>query len=174
MYSVTVGDRTATDAAWRYQDSPYEELRDLVRIDWGAMDAWFEEDEEVYTHPRSPYTRIDILASSREVRIELDGVTLAESRRPYLLFETGLRVRYYLPKTDVRMDLLEPSPKVTHCPYKGSAEHVSARLGGERHPEIAWSYRTPLPESEKIAGLVAFYDEKVDVYVDGVLQQRPS
>ncbi|GAA2132890.1 DUF427 domain-containing protein [Kitasatospora kazusensis] len=173
LFTVTTGDRTAVDAAWRFEDSPVEELRGLVRFDWDAMDAWFEEDEEVYTHPRSPYTRIDILPSSRTVRIELGGVVLAESGSPRLLFETGLPVRYYLPKTDVRLDLLEPSPLVTHCPYKGRAEHVSARVGGQAYPEIAWSYRTPLPESQKIAGLVAFYDDKVDVYVDGVRQERP-
>lgn len=173
MFSITVGERTAADAAWQYEDSPIEEIRGLVRFAWSAMDAWFEEDEEVFTHPRSPYTRIDILGSSRTVRVELDGVTLAESHSPRMLFETGLPVRYYLPKTDVRMDLLEPSPTVTHCPYKGSAEHLSAFVGGERQPEVAWSYRTPLPESQKITGLVAFYNEKVDIYVDGVLQERP-
>ncbi|WP_280716831.1 DUF427 domain-containing protein [Kitasatospora sp. MAP5-34] len=173
LFDVTVGDRTAVDAAWRFEESPVEELRGLVRLDWDAMDAWFEEDEEVYTHPRSPYTRIDILASSRTVRVELDGVVLAESHSPRLLFETGLPVRYYLPKTDVRLDLLDAGGRVTHCPYKGSAEHLSARVGGETRPEIAWSYRTPLPESQKITGLVAFYNEKVDLYVDGVLQDRP-
>ncbi len=173
FFTVTVGDRTAVDGAWRFEDSPLEELRDLVRFDWDAMDAWFEEDEEVYTHPRSPYTRVDILASSRTVRVELDGVVLAESHSPRLLFETGLPVRYYLPKTDVRLDLLEADGRVTHCPYKGSADALSARIGGETRPEIAWSYRTPLPESQRIAGLVAFYNEKVDLYVDGVLQARP-
>ena len=92
----------------RYPDSPVEKLRDLVRLDWEAMDAWFEEDEEVFVHPRSPYARTDVLASSRHVRIEVDGVTVAESARPTLLFETGLPTRYYLPKTHVRMDLLTP------------------------------------------------------------------
>jgi uncharacterized protein (DUF427 family) len=131
------------------------------------MDAWFEEDEEVFTHPRDPYTRVDILPSSRHVRIEVDGVTVAESTKPTLLFETGLPVRYYLPKTDVRMDLLAPTETSSHCPYKGQADYWSLLLGETTVQDVAWSYRTPLPESQKIAGLVCFYPEKVDLYVDG-------
>jgi uncharacterized protein (DUF427 family) len=150
-------------------DSPIEELRDLVRFEWDAMDAWFEEDEEVFTHPRDPHTRVDILPSSRQVRVEVDGVTVAESANSRMLFETGLPVRYYLPKTHVRMDLLTPTDTVSHCPYKGQAEYWS--MAG--HTDIAWSYPTPLPESERIAGLVGFYNEKLDIYVDGVLQERP-
>ena len=161
-------------AALRYEDSPIEELRDLVRLDWHSMDAWFEEDEEVFTHPRDPYTRVDILASSRHVRVEVEGVTIGESASPRLLFETGLPVRYYLPKTHVRLDLLIPTDTVTHCPYKGRAEYWSVRVPDGVRDDLAWSYRTPLPESHKIAGLIAFYNEKVDVYVDGVLQERPS
>jgi uncharacterized protein (DUF427 family) len=173
-FTVRAGGKGAPGAALRYEESPIEELRDAIRLDWDAIDAWFEEDEEVFTHPRDPYTRVDILPSSRHVRVEVDGVTVAESTSPRLLFETGLPVRYYLPKTHVRMDLLVPTDTASHCPYKGEAEWWSVRLGDEIHPDLAWSYRTPLPESQKIAGLVAFYDEKVDVYVDGVLQERPS
>jgi uncharacterized protein (DUF427 family) len=138
------------------------------------MDAWFEEDEEVFTHPRDPHTRVDILASSRHVRVSLEGHTIAESASPRLLFETGLPVRYYLPKTHVRMDLLQATETVTHCPYKGSAQAWSVRLGERLHENLAWSYPTPLLESVKIAGLIAFYNEKVDLDLDGVRQQRPS
>jgi uncharacterized protein (DUF427 family) len=134
------------------------------------MDAWFEEDEEVFVHPRDPYTRVDILPTSREVRVELDGVTIARSTSARLLFETGLPVRYYLPKPHVRMDLLTPTPTVTACPYKGTAEYWSVTVDGTEHPDLVWSYRTPLPESQKIAGLMAFYNDKVDIYVDGVRQ----
>jgi uncharacterized protein (DUF427 family) len=137
------------------------------------MDAWFEEDEQVFTHARNPYTRVDILASSRHVRVEIDGVTVAESASPRLLFETGLPVRYYLPRTHVRMDLLELSEGVSHCPYKGQAQSWSVRLDGRLHENQAWSYPTPLPESVKVAGLMCFYDEKVDIHVDGVRQERP-
>jgi uncharacterized protein (DUF427 family) len=172
-YTIRAGGKEAPGAALRYEDSPIEELRDLIRLDWDSMDAWFEEDEEVFTHPRDPYKRIDILASSRHVRVEVDGVTVAESGSPRLLFETGLPARYYLPKTHVRMDLLEPSETVTHCAYKGRAEHWSVRGGNGVREDLAWWYRAPFPEAQKIAGLVAFYNEKVDIYVDGVLQERP-
>jgi uncharacterized protein (DUF427 family) len=173
-FTVRAGGREAPGAALRYPDSPIEELRDLVRLDWHAMDAWFEEDEEVFTHPRDPYTRVDILASSRHVRVDVAGVTIADSGSSRLLFETGLPPRYYLPTPHVRLDLLIPTDTVTHCPYKGRAEHWSVRTpDGEVHPDLAWSYRAPLPESQKIAGLIAFYDEKVDIHVDGVPQARP-
>jgi uncharacterized protein (DUF427 family) len=174
IYSVSAGAHERAGAALLYERSPFDELQDTIRLDWSAMDAWFEEDEEVFTHPRDPYTRVDILPSSRHVRIEVDGVTVAETDKPTLLFETGLPPRYYLPRTHVRMDLLIPSTLETHCPYKGQAEWWSVRAGDAVNPDLAWSYPTPLPESQKIAGLVAFYDEKVDVYVDGVRQQRPS
>ncbi|MDL4813771.1 DUF427 domain-containing protein [Actinomadura opuntiae] len=173
-FTVKVDGAEAPGAALRYAESPVEELRGLVRLAWDAMDAWFEEDEEVFVHPRNPYTRVDVLASSRHVRVEVDGVTVAESSSPRLLFETGLPVRYYLPKTHVRMDLLEHTDTATHCPYKGTAEYWSVRAGGKVHEDLAWGYRTPLEESRKVAGLVCFYNEKVDIYVDGVLQERPK
>lgn len=171
-FTVSAGGKQAPAGAVAYEDSPIEQLRELIRLEWGAMDAWFEEDEEVYTHARNPYTRIDILASSRHLRVVIDGTTVAESPSPRLLFETGVVTRYYLPKTHVRMDLLEPTDLVTHCPYKGQAQSWSARLGGDLHEEIAWSYPAPLPESQKIAGLIAFYNEKVDLFLDGVQQPR--
>jgi uncharacterized protein (DUF427 family) len=172
-FSVRAGGKVAEGAAVRYETSPLELLRDAIRFEWDAMDAWFEEDEEVFTHPRDPYTRVDILASSRHVRVDVDGVTVAESTSPRLLFETGLPVRYYLPKPHVRMDLLVHTDTVTHCPYKGQAEWWSVRAGDALQQDLAWSYPAPLPESQKVAGLVSFYDEKVDIYVDGVLQERP-
>jgi uncharacterized protein (DUF427 family) len=171
---VRAGDKEVPGAALRYEDSPIEELRDLIRLDWESMDAWFEEDEQVFTHPRDPYTRVDILPSSRHVRVEVEGVTVAESTSPRLLFETGLPTRYYLPKTHVRLDLLTPTDTVGHCPYKGEAEFWSVRSPDGVHQDLAWSYPTPLPESQKIAGLIAFYNEKLDIYVDGELQERPS
>jgi uncharacterized protein (DUF427 family) len=171
--SVRAGGRIAEGAAVHHEHSPVAELRDAIRLEWDAMDAWFEEDEEVFTHARDPYTRVDILSSSRRVRVEVDGVAIADSTSPRLLFETGLPVRYYLPKPHVRMDLLTPSGRETHCPYKGRAEYWSVRAGAI-HEDLAWSYATPLPESQKIAGLVCFYNERIDIRVDGVLQERPS
>jgi uncharacterized protein (DUF427 family) len=158
---------TAPAAARRYPESPIEELRDAVRLDWGSFDEWLEEDEPVYTHARSPYTRVDILHSSRHVQVVVDGVTIADSVRPTLLFETDLVTRYYLPLSDVRTELLEPSTSVTHCPYKGAASYWSVRIGDRVHEDLVWTYRTPLLESQKIAGLVCFYNEKVELIVDG-------
>jgi uncharacterized protein (DUF427 family) len=173
VLTVAAGEARASAAALHYEDSPIAELRDTVRLEWAAMEAWFEEDEEVYTHPRDPHTRVDILNSSRHVRVLLDGVVLADSMSPRLLFETGLPVRYYLPRPHVRMDLLVESPTVTHCPYKGRARTWSVRAGSELHEDLAWSYPSPLPEAQKAAGLIAFYNEKLDIEVDGVLQERP-
>ncbi|HEY7359197.1 MAG TPA: DUF427 domain-containing protein, partial [Streptosporangiaceae bacterium] len=127
----------------------------------------------VYTHPRDPYKRVDILASTRHVRVELDGVTVAGSRQPRILFETGLPPRYYLPLTDLRVDLLRPSDAASHCPYKGTASYWSVDTGQAEHRDLAWMYRFPLPESQKIAGLACFYNERVDIYLDGERQERP-
>lgn len=173
-YTIKAGGKEAPDAAWRYVDSPIEELRDLIRIDWNAMDGWFEEDEEVFTHPRDPYKRVDVLPTSRHVRVEVDGVVLAESSTAHILFETSLPPRWYIPKVDVRMDLLVPTEKVSHCPYKGQAQYWSVQVGDSLIPDLAWSYRAPFPESIKVAGLVCFYNEAVDLFVDDELQQRPE
>jgi uncharacterized protein (DUF427 family) len=173
LYDVKVTRTTAAACARRYPSSPIEELRDAVRLDWNAMDEWMEEDEPVYTHPRDPYTRVDVLASARHLEVVVDGVTVADSRQPRILFETGLPPRYYLPLTDLRLDLLTPSATETHCPYKGTANYWSLEVGGRRYDDFVWIYRAPLPESQKIAGLACFYNEKVDLHVDGVLQERP-
>ena len=142
-------------------------LASHVTFPWDSVDAWFEEDEEVFTHARDPYTRVDILQSSRHVRVVHAGVTLAESTAPRILFETHLPPRVYLPKPHVRMDLLVPTATITHCPYKGQAAYWSLEIDGKvaRH-DVAWSYRSPFPESQKIAGLVSFYPGKVELYVD--------
>jgi uncharacterized protein (DUF427 family) len=173
ILDVTAGGRTAAGAALRYADSPIGELRDAVRLDWDAMDEWLEEDEPVYTHPRDPYSRVDILASSRHVRVELDGVCLAESDGAHILFETGLPPRFYLPLTALRRDLLRPSDTVTHCPYKGSAAYWSVEVNGTVHDDLVWIYRTPLPESQKIAGMACFFNEAVDLIIDGERWERP-
>jgi uncharacterized protein (DUF427 family) len=172
-FTVKVDGAERADAASRYPNSPIEELRDLVRFEWKAMDGWFEEDEEVYVHARDPYTRVDILASSRTVRVEVDGVVLAQSNHAHVLHETGLPPRWYIPKVDVRMELLTPTDTTSQCPYKGEAHYWSVRVGERVEPDFAWSYRTTLPESQKIAGMVAFYNERVDLFVDGELQERP-
>ncbi|HEY5396879.1 MAG TPA: DUF427 domain-containing protein [Trebonia sp.] len=173
LFNVRVDGAIAEAAAKRYPDSPLTSLRELVRLDWALMDEWLEEDEPVYTHPRDPYTRVDILASSRHVRVEIDGVTVADSVRPHILYETHLPPRYYLPLPDVRTDLLIRSDTNSHCPYKGTAGYWSVDAGHGAHPDLVWIYRTPLPESQKVAGMACFYNEKVDLYLDGELQDRP-
>ena len=172
VYDVKVARATAPGAARRYPTSPIEEIRDAVHIEWNAMDEWMEEDEPVYVHPRDPYTRVDILASSRHVQVVVEGETIADSHQPRILFETGLPPRYYLPLPDVRLDLLTPSQTETHCPYKGTATYWHLDVNGHHYDDFVWIYRAPLPESQKIAGLAAFYNEKIDLYVDGVLQER--
>jgi uncharacterized protein (DUF427 family) len=141
-------------------------LSNTVRFDWAAMDAWFEEDEQVFVHPRSPYTRVDALRSTRRVRVELDGVLLAESSSPVMVFETGLPTRYYLNRTEVNLDALAPTDTVTACPYKGTTSgYWSARIGDTTHTDIAWTYDFPTRQLLPISGLIAFYNEKVDLTV---------
>ena len=173
-FTVKGGARVSENAAWHYPESPVETLRELIRFDWNAMDGWFEEDEEVFVHPHDPYTRIDILHSSRHVEVEVNGIKVADTRQPTLLFETRLPTRYYIPKLDVRMDLLIPTETVTGCAYKGFAQYWSIDAGGQIVKDLAWSYKTPLPENVKIAGLIAFYNERADLIVDGERKVRPK
>jgi uncharacterized protein (DUF427 family) len=145
-----------------------------VTLAWDAVDAWFEEDEEVFVHVRDPYHRIDVVPTGRRVVVSVGGVVLADSTAVRGLYETGLPVRWYLPPDDVRMELLRPSATVTHCPYKGRPVYWTLR-DGEPDRDVAWSYRGELrPEAEDIRDRVAFYDERVDVDVDGLRQERPA
>jgi uncharacterized protein (DUF427 family) len=148
------------------------DLAGYIVLDFGAFDAWLEEDEANVAHPRDPFHRIDVLASSRHVRLELDGQVLAESSRPMLLFETMLPVRYYLPREDIRADL-SPSDTRTYCAYKGQASYWSATVGGRAVPDIAWTYQQPLHDAAQVRGLTAFFDERVDVIVNGERHERP-
>ena len=171
QYGLSAGGQTRSAAAWAPTSG---ELEGTVHLEWSALDAWFEEDEQVFVHPRSPYTRVDALRSSRTVRVELDGVLLAESSSPVLVFETGLPTRYYLPRTALQLDVLEPSDTVTECPYKGrTSAYWSVRIGDTVHRDLAWSYDFPTRQLLPIAGLVAFYNEKVDLSLDGRPLERP-
>jgi uncharacterized protein (DUF427 family) len=172
--SVVVGDRRAQDAMWMYK-TPNEEasfLEGHVAFYFDRIDSWFEEDEEIFVHPRDPYSRIDILSSSRRVRISLQGQDLAETDRPVLLFETSLPTRFYIVKEDVRMDLLEVSGHITECAYKGRPVHFSVPQLGDAAKHIAWCYENPQPEAEKVKGLIAFYNERVDLEIDGLKVER--
>jgi len=160
---------------WSYEQplAGREDIAGLRAFYWRKVDAWFEEDDEIFVHAKDPYSRVDVLNSSRHVVVAIDGEVLADTVRPRLLFETGLPTRYYIPKADVRMDLLTPTDTSTQCPYKGVAEYWSARVGDEEHDDIAWSYPFPIPECPKIEGLVCFFNERTDITVDGELQPRP-
>jgi uncharacterized protein (DUF427 family) len=175
-WSVRVGDRLAENAVWCYPEpaAGAPDLSEWVALYWHTMDAWFEEDDQVYVHPRDPYKRVDVLNSSRHVRVLLSGEVLGETRRPRLLFETGLPTRYYMPKMDVRLDRLSPSATRTRCPYKGEAHYYSARVSGEIYEDIAWYYPYPVPECPRIENLVCFYNERVgELWVDGELMPKP-
>jgi uncharacterized protein (DUF427 family) len=155
-------------------DSPLDRLRDTIRFTWESLESWFEEDEEVFVHPRNPYTRVDALRSTRRVRVELGGAVLADSPAPVLVFETGLPTRYYVDPLAVRFDLLTPSKTRTECPYKGRTNgYWSVARDGAVHADLAWMYSFPTRQLLPIAGLVAFLNEKVDIFIDDVQQERP-
>jgi len=158
----------------RVPATPEPHAEGYVVVGWGEVDAWFEEDERVEVHPRDPYHRIDTFSTSRVITVSVEGVTLAQSGRAKALYETGLPVRYYLPAEDVRFDLLERSETVTQCAYKGTATHWSARVDGGLVTDVAWSYQDDVwREGEPVRGLVAFYNERVDLDVDGGREERP-
>jgi uncharacterized protein (DUF427 family) len=150
-------------------------LDGYVRFEWTALDAWFEEDERIFVHPRNPYVRVDALRSTRRVRVEFDGIVLAESDSPVMVFETGLPTRYYLNRTDVDFSRLIPSDTETECPYKGTTSQYWSIRGGDDtlHPDLAWSYDFPTRQLLPITGMVAFYNEKVDHVLHGVALERP-
>jgi uncharacterized protein (DUF427 family) len=165
-FDVAVGDTVLARAAFRVPD---EELDEYVLLDFDAFDAWYEEDERLVAHPREPYHWVKVLPSSRHVRIERDGVVLAESTRPRFVFETSLPLRFYLPREDIVAELA-PSGTRTSCAYKGHATYFSA----PGLADIAWSYPEPLKQVADLAGLVAFFDDLLEVYVDGVRREQPD
>jgi len=141
---------------------------------WSERDAWFEGDDEVFVQERGHDARGDGLHWSRRGRVVVDVVTVAEARRRRLLFETHLPTRYYLPKLDVHLELLTPSETHTRCPYKGVASYYDLNVNGKVYKDFVWYYPAPIPEIPKIENLLCFYNEKVELYVDGELQERPQ
>lgn len=174
LYSMTSPQgRTAPSAARVFDTDDTGPVAGSVRFEWNHLD-WFEEDERIVGHPRNPYVRVDALRSHRHVQVARDGVVLAESHSPVLLFETGLPTRYYIDRTDIAFGHLEPSATQTLCPYKGiTSGYWSVRVGENVHTDLAWTYDYPLRQVAPIAGLVAFYNEEVDIVVDGVPLPRP-
>lgn len=170
-WDVVAGGSRHPAAAWALDDPA---LRDLVFLTWepGLID-WTEEDEPVAGHPRDPHKRVEALPSSRHVEVSVDGVVLARSDRPVLLFETDLPTRYYLPPEDVALDLLDPTPNTSLCPYKGIADSYWTYPGPAPLRNVAWSYSRPFGAVANIAGRIAFYNELVDLTVDGERLERP-
>lgn len=168
-WSVVAGDRTADEAGWSYSELTESAgfLAGYVAFRWDSMDGWYEEEEQAFVHARDPYHRVDVRDSSRHVRVLVEGELVAETRRPALLSETGLPTRYYIPREDIRSDLLESSERHTGCPYKGTASYYSVRTSNRVVPDVAWCYPDPLAEAVKIKDLLAFYSERVVVEVDG-------
>jgi uncharacterized protein (DUF427 family) len=165
---VVTASETVPRAAFRPEDP---DLAGYVVLDFSAF-GWLEDDEEIIGHPRDPFHRVDIRASSQTVEVALEGVTLASTNRAQWLYETLLPVRYYIPPADVHLDLLEESPRRTVCPYKGQASYWNYPGSGEGR-NIAWSYDRRFPDAAQIHGLISFFNERVDLSVGGVLQPRP-
>jgi uncharacterized protein (DUF427 family) len=175
-WTIRAGDAVVEAGAWYYPDPlpGAAGLTGLIAFYWNRMDQWFEEDEEVFVHPRDPYHRIDVVRTDRHLRLSLDGTLLAESTRALALFESNLPPRWYLPAEDV-VAPLEPSDTVTRCPYKGTAAYWSVPgLEGDAGKDLVWGYAEPLPEVTRIAGLVCFFNERVDLELDGELIERPA
>jgi uncharacterized protein (DUF427 family) len=174
QYSLRVGDTVRQGVVRVFDADGDGPVPGTVRFDWDCL-AWFEEDEPIVGHPRNPYSRVDALRAHRHVRVGLDGVLLADTTAPVLLFETGLPTRYYIDRTDVVFANLEPSDTQTLCPYKGvTSGYWSVRVGGTVHADLAWTYDYPLAAVAPIAGMIAFYNEKLDLVVDGVALPRPK
>ena len=168
-WTVRVGDNETENAVWGYEDPlpTQPALKGLVAFYWERMEQWFEEDEEIFVHPRDPYKRIDTIASSRHVSVTLGNTVVADSKNAIFLFETGLPTRYYIPREDVS-DTLTPSDAKTACPYKGVANYFNVAAGGKTYENIVWYYPEPVAEASKIKGLLCFDNEKVDtISVDG-------
>jgi uncharacterized protein (DUF427 family) len=171
-FDLVVEERVIPHAAW-IRDAP--ELADLVIFSWqpGVLDTWLEESEEVAGHPRDPHKRVEALSSSRHVVASINGVTLGDTTDPVVLFETGVPTRYYFPGADVNTEVLTASSNSSHCPYKGIADRYWDAAGEDPVRNVAWSYSHPYPAVGKIQDRVAFYNELVDITIDGVPQDRP-
>ncbi len=167
---VQVAGETRANAAFRPADP---DLNDHVLLDFDGFDSWYEEDEQIRSHPRDPYHRVDIRRSSRPLRIEVNGVLVAETNRPTLAFETSLPTRFYFPRDDVKVEL-EPTSRRTYCPYKGEASYWAFEAGGRTIDNLLWSYEDPLVDAAGLTGLMALFDEVVDVTVDGERRERPD
>jgi uncharacterized protein (DUF427 family) len=176
FWSIKVADRVAENAVWNYPEplAGAPPLAPYAAFGWDLVDHWYEEDEEIFRHPRNPYKRVDAIRSTRHVQVIVGGKVVADTRRAVFLFETGLPTRYYIPGDDVQSDILRPSDRQTRCPYKGIAAYHAVTVGNEQYGDLVWYYPDPIEECRKITGLLAFFNEKIDaILVDGEVMPRP-
>lgn len=150
------------------------DISGLVKIDFAAMDQWFEEDTPIHVHPKDPFKRVDVLQSNRRITVSVAGHQIASTATAMHLYETGLPCRYYIPLTSIHQTVLRKSNTTTQCPYKGVAEYYSVDIGGKLHEDLFWYYRAPTLECAKIEGLCCPYNERVDIKLDGVELERPK
>ena len=164
----------AEKAAHAYPDlkEGRPDLRGYLLFNWNAMDSWYEEEELLLGHPRDPFTRIDVRQSSAHIFVQFNNTVIADTKRPRMLMETGLPIRYYIPEEDVNWDCLFPIEKTTVCPYKGRSKYWSIKVGEDEAPATAWSYPDPLQDAERVKGTVCFYQEKLTVFVDEQPQEQ--
>ena len=171
FWNLRLGDRVVENAAWTYE--PKDKRPDFggyLALSWKAMDHWYEEEEAIFLHPRNPYHRIDTIKSSRHVEVYVDGAKIADTTNPYLLYETSLPTRYYIPAEDVKLEYLTPTDTQSVCPYKGFASYYDVTVNGETYKDIIWTYPEPIPEAPKLKGTMAFWSEKdkrIQIFIDG-------
>lgn len=175
-HDVVAGDVVVRGGATLFRDPPppLQALDGHWTFAWDTGLTWLEEGLEVHVHARDTNKRVDVLPSERQLVVRISGQVVADSHRPHALFETTLPTRWYLPLEDVRQELLVPSDTVTRCPYKGTATYWSVRIGDRLHRDVAWTYREPVVECPRIRGLISFFNERVELTVDGELQERPT
>lgn len=171
FWNLAIGDDIIENAAWTYDvKEGRPDFSGYLAFDWNKMDHWFEEAEEVFYHPRNPYHRVDYVESTRHVEVLIDGVKVAETDRPLMVFETLLTTRIYIPEADVDQAYLTPTDASSHCPYKGDASYYSVEVNGEQYDNIVWTYPDPVPEAPRLKGKLAFWpdkDKRIQLVVDG-------
>ena len=171
FWHLKVNGSVVENAVWTYAPKDGRpDFGDYVAIKWDAVDQWYEENEEVFFHARNPYHRVDMVQSSRHVEVLIDGVKVADTKRPYLLFETSIQTRYYIPKEDINFDYLTATDSQTICPYKGFASYYNVTVNGETYEDVVWTYLDPIPEAPKLKGQLSFWaekDKRIQIIVDG-------
>jgi len=163
-WHITSNDKVIENAAWSYETpvAGAEKIAGYTAFYFNMMDHWYEDDEEIFVHPKDPFVRIDVRKSKQPIRVVIGGETVAETTQARLLYETGSVTRYYIPKEDIRMDLLESTDLNTSCPYKGTCDYWNVKIKDVEFENVVWSYPHPHPEASGIENLLCFYNEKVD------------